>query len=259
MKRLLILLIVCLALAGCKSAGNGNATGDKTLTVSAAASLKDAFGEIAGVYKQQTGQDVTFNFGASGTLEKQIESGAGIDVFASAGRQQMGDLVTKQLIDAASRKDFARNDLVLIVPKDSKIKLQNLDDLKGPDVKRIATGNPKTVPAGQYSEEVFNYMQADDAFRQKLVLAEDVRQVLDYVVRGEVDAGLVYRTDAMIAGDKVKIVATAPDVSHAPITYPVAVIKDTKNADAAAKFVEILTGPEGQAILKKYGFQSATQ
>src|SRR5437868_4473710 len=221
MRTLLICALVCLMLAGCSGRSNSSSA-DGGLTVSAAASLKDAFQEIAGIYKQQTGREVTYNFGASGTLEKQIESGAAVDVFASAGQQQMDELAIMGLLDTGSRKDFARNELVVIVPQNSKLRIQTLDDLKNAAT-RIAVGNPRTVPAGLYADEVFNYMQVDDAFRQKLVFAEDVRQVLDYVARGEVDAGLVYRTDAMIAGDDVKIAAVAPDASHAPITYPVAI------------------------------------
>ncbi|HEY2848075.1 MAG TPA: molybdate ABC transporter substrate-binding protein, partial [Pyrinomonadaceae bacterium] len=193
MKLRLVFALVCVVLVGCHSvppAGGG-------LIVSAAASLKDAFGEVAAIYKQRTGQEVTFNFGASGTLEKQIETGADVDVFASAGKEQMDQLASKGLIDDTTRHDFAKNELVLIVPQDSKLRIATLDDLRGADVKRIAVGNPKTVPAGQYAKEVFGSMKVDDAFRQKLVLAEDVRQVLDYVIRGEVDAGLVYRTDAL--------------------------------------------------------------
>src|SRR5262249_34113006 len=151
---------------------NGPTTGGKILTVSAAASLKDAFGEVAAIYKQQTGQEVTFNFGASGTLQKQIEEGAPVDVFASAGSRQMDELAEKQLINKASRKALGRNELVLTVPADSKLKITNFEQLAGADVKKIAVGNPKTVPAGQYSQQIFDFARFDDAFRQKLILAE---------------------------------------------------------------------------------------
>ncbi|HEY2865758.1 MAG TPA: molybdate ABC transporter substrate-binding protein [Pyrinomonadaceae bacterium] len=261
MKRLFGFTFVCLVFAGCHTTAptlNNNSGNSAALTISAAASLKDAFNEVAAVFKKQTGQDVTFNFGASGTLQKQVETGAGVDIFASAGEQQMDALVSKQLIDDQTRRDFAKNELVLIAPRDSKLKLSGFDQLSGTEIERIAEGNPKTVPAGQYAQEVFTFMKFGNDFQQKLIFAEDVRQVLNYVERAEVDAGIVYKTDAMVAGDKVRVIATAPPESHGPILYPIAVVKDSANKQAAKMFIDILTGPEGQTILSKYGFSAAT-
>lgn len=251
--------VFCLALiAGCrtdstKPAGDA-ANNTNSLTISAAISLKDAFSEIGALYKSKTGKIANFNFGASGALQRQIETGAPVDVFASAGEAQMDALVSKNLLDTATRRDFARNSLVLIVPPDSKLNLTAFSDLTESSVRKIAVGNPKTVPAGQYTEQLFVKSNLKNAVQEKLIFAEDVRQVLDYVVRGEVDAGIVYASDARRAGEKVSVILTAPADSHAPILYSIAVVSDSRNKRAAEQFINLVTGTEGQAILRKYGF-----
>lgn len=229
------------------------------MTVSAAVSLKDAFTEIGELYKKKTGKTVNFNFGASGALQKQIETGAPVDVFASAGEKQMDELAAKKLIDADSRKDFARNKLVLIVPQNSVLNLETFDGLSDLRVQKIAVGNPKTVPAGQYTEQFFEKNNLKNALQSKLIFAEDVRQVLDYVVRGETDAGIVYATDAKSADGKIKIVATASETDHDPILYPLALIKDGKQKQNAKEFSDLVLSAEGQAILQKYGFSGANK
>lgn len=228
-----------------------------SLTVSGAISLKDAFNEIGQLYKSKSGVNVNFNFGSSGALQKQIEAGAPVDLFASAGEKQMDELAEKGLIDTQSRRDFARNKLVLIVPRDSKLNLTQFPDLNRSDLLKIAVGNPKTVPAGQYTEQLFEKTNLKNNIQSKLILAEDVRQVLDYVVRGEVDAGIVYATDARIAGEKVRVVAEAPENSHSPILYPIAIIKDAKQKQSAQDFINLVLSPEGQTVLRKYGFADA--
>jgi molybdate transport system substrate-binding protein len=252
------LILLLIAAAGCATneAWN-NAPAKAELTVSAAVSLKDAFTEMGTLYGTKTGIEVTFNFGSSGTLQKQIETGAPADVFASAGAKQMDELASKGLIDTATGHDLAGNSLVVIVPSDSKLDLKNIRDLSRPEVKKIAAGNPKTVPAGQYTEQFFNKAELMQTVQPKLVLAEDVRQVLDYVSRGEVDAGIVYATDAKIAGEKVRVIATVSDDLHDPIVYPIALIKDAKNRKAADDFIALVISPEGQAIMQKYGFSPA--
>lgn len=254
---ILLLLTFCSCQAGAPESSTDETRDTGNLTVSAAVSLKDAFSEIGNLYKARTGKTVNFNFGASGALQRQIETGAPIDVFASAGAKQMDELTGRALIDEAGRRDFARNALVLIIPSDSQLNLNAFADLAAPAVQRVAVGNPKTVPAGQYTEQLLDHSNLRATLQARLVLAEDVRQVLDYVVRGEVDAGIVYATDARAAGERVRVVATAADDSHAPILYPVAVIKDSKQKGAAQKFVNLVTGAEGQSILHKYGFASA--
>jgi molybdate transport system substrate-binding protein len=224
------------------------------ILVSAAISLKAAFQDIAAEYERQTGNRVRFNFGASGLLQKQIETGAPIDVFASAGEKQMDDLQAQGLIVGASRRDFAANSLALIGPVHSGVVLKSFDDLRRPDIGHVAIGNPKTVPAGQYAEEALRNLKLWNAVQPKLVLAENVRQVLDYVARGEVDAGIAYASDMVGVRGDVMVVAQAPKGSHAPIRYPIAIVKQTEREKDARRFIDLVLSGTGQSILKRYGF-----
>src|SRR4030095_15619267 len=179
----LFLISVVLFLNGCGSTKSflPKAT-DNEVVVSAAVSLKDAFNEIAELNRKQTNTVVHFNFGASGALQKQIESGAPADIFASAGARQMDELANNGLIDLTTRKDFARNALVLVLPA-NRSGVASFTDLTKPEVKKIAIGNPKTVPAGQYTEQTFTRLKLLPEIQSKLIYAEDVRQVLHYRVR----------------------------------------------------------------------------
>ena len=231
----------------------------ENLTVSAAISLKDAFDEIGIAFQAKTGKKINFNYSASGALQQQIENGAPVDVLASAGEKQMDALARSGLIEPSTRRNFARNSLVLITPKDSKLDIKTFDDLTKPDVRKIAVGNPKTVPAGEYAEESLTKMSLQSSLQAKLILAENVRQVLDYVARGEVDAGIVYASDVLTAKDKVDLAATADENSHAPILYPLTIIKDSEQKQIAQAFADFVLSAEGQAILRKYGFKSAAE
>lgn len=225
--------------------------------MSAAVSLRDAFQEIGQLHGARTGRRIAFNFGASGALQRQIEAAAPVDVFASAGAQQMDALADKDLIDRETRRDFARNELVIVTLQTSALRLNSFADLDAAAVQRIAVGNPRTAPAGQYAVQVFDRLGLTAKLQSKFIPAEDVRQVLDYVARGEADAGVVYRTDAQVAGSSVWIVAVAPENSHEPILYPTAVIRESRNSQAARSLVELVTGAEGQSILRRYGFGGA--
>ncbi len=258
MKIQIISILFLLFLGGCQ-ANSSNGVSPETITVSAAISLKDAFNEIGELYRSKTGKGINFNFGASGALQQQIETGAPVDVFASAAQRQMDELADKNLIDAATRRDFARNTLVLIVPKHSTLNLTAFSDLNRPEAMKIAVGNPKTVPAGQYTEQVFEKTGLNPTLKPKIIFAEHVRQVLDYVVRGETDAGVVYATDALVAGETIRVAATAPDDAHDPILYPIALVKDGRQKRTALAFVDVVLSDEGQNILQKYGFASASQ
>jgi len=250
-----LILIMAAVIAGCGGGKQPGATAEPVkLTVSAAASLTDALGELKTIYeKQRDNVIITYNFGASGPLQKQIEEGAPVDLFISAGKSQMDTLAGKGLIHEESRKDLLGNELVLIAGKDSS--LSGFDGLAGADVSKIAVGVPESAPAGMYARETLTAMKLWDKVQPKLVLAKDVRQVLRYVETGNVDAGLVYRSDAMTS-DKVKVVAAAPDDSHKPIVYPMAVIKSTKHQKEAGDFTSFLQGGEASRVFGKYGFKT---
>ena len=231
----------------------------REITVSAAISLKNAFEEIGKLYESQSKDSkVAFNFGASGDLMGQIKGGAPVDVFASAARKDMDELDKAGFVVQDTKTNFVANSVVLIVPSSSKKALTSFEDLKKDEIKKIAVGNPKTVPVGRYSDETFQYYKISDIIQPKLIFAENVRQVLDYVARGEVDAGVVYSTDAIVKQQEVRIIMTAPDASHKPIIYPIAVVKDTKNEKAAKGFISLVTSDEGRKILSKYGFKPIT-
>jgi molybdate transport system substrate-binding protein len=223
------------------------------LLVSAAVSLKGSLEDCGKLFQDRTGMVLQFNFAASGILQKQIEGGAPVDVFASAGQVQMDELGRQGLLLRESRCDFTRNALVLIVPNDS-VGIRSFADLAGPALKRLAIGNPKTVPAGLYSRQTLRSLKLWDKIQSRLIPAEDVRQVLDYVSRGEADAGLVYATDVSVARGRAAQVVQVPDSMHDPILYPVAVIRDSQHKTAARQFIDLLLSPEGQAILQKNGF-----
>lgn len=253
-KNVCVLLLVFLSVLS--TAGISLAESQREITVSAAISLKDAFEEIGKLYEgRNKGTKVVFNFGASGDLIRQIEAGAPVDVFASASLKDMDEADIKGLIISDSRVNFAGNVMVLVVPKYSKLNIRSFNDLRRHDVKKIAIGNPKTVPAGRYSEEVLRYFRLWDVIRDKLVFAENVRQVLDYVARNEVDAGLLYHTDALIRAEDVKIVVKASEESHKAVIYPIAVVKGTKHEKLSKGFIFAVCSNEGKRILKKYGFR----
>ncbi len=228
------------------------------ITVSAAMSLKNAFEEIGRLYERKNrNAKVVFNFGPSGGLISQIEAGAPVDVFASASPKEMDELQKKGLIVSGSRLNFAANTLVLVVPRGQQKKTGSFSDLKAATVKKIAIGNPRTVPAGRYAEEIFRYFGLSDQIKDKLIFAVNVRQVLDYIVRDEVDAGVVYKTDALSQPAEVEVVADAPDAAHEPTFYPIATVKGTKNEVAATAFTSLVASAEGKRILGKYGFKAA--
>lgn len=199
---------------------------------------------------------IASNYGASGTLQLQIEQGAPVDIYVSASPKQMDDLQAKGLLLEGTRRNLLRNEIVLIVPKGSASHVSSFQDLARPEVKPIALGEPSTVPAGEYAKEVLTYLGIYGVVKSKAVLAKDVRQVLTYVETGDADAGIVYSTDA-ISSSKVKVVATAPEKSHAPAIYPVAVIKNAKDPAAARAFEDFLLGTQAHAIFQKYGFAPA--
>ena len=249
--RVLIALTLLLALAVAPAAAHD-------LTLSVAISMKEATEEIGRLFaRAHPAVKVRFNLGASGDLQKQIEAGAPVDVFISAAARQMDELEAKGLIVAASRRAFARNVLVAIAPADSPLDLSRPATLAEARVTRIAIGNPKTVPVGQYTEESLRALGLWDRVRAKLIFAENVRQVLDYVNRGEVDVGFVYATDAATRAGRVKEVFRPAEDTYRPIVYPAAVVAASRQRTLAGAFVDLLAGAEGQGVLRRLGFAAA--
>jgi molybdate transport system substrate-binding protein len=254
-----VLMLVCCTGLLLATEIRAQSTSTHEITVSAAISLKNAFEETGKAFMQKhPGTKVVFNFGASGDLARQIEAGAPVDVFASAAQKDMDDIAKKDLIAPNSRKDFAKNGVILVQPTNSITPIQTLTDLQKTEIKKIAIGNPKTVPAGRYAEEVLRHHNLWDAIKDKLIFGENVRQVLDYVARNEVDAGLVYSTDAIARSKEVKVVTNLPEGSHQPVIYPIGVIKGTKEESLSKAFVDFVISAEGQRILSQYGFITAS-
>lgn len=223
------------------------------LVVSAAASLTNAFKELGQSFEAlNPDTKVLFNFAASDVLLQQIIKGAPADVFASADQEAMNKAEAEKAVQPASRKNFANNQIVLIVPADSQLHIAQLQDLTQAAVKRVAYGNPASVPVGRYTKAALEHAKLWDAVAAKGVPAQNVRQSLDYVARGEVEAGFVFSTDAAVMPDKVKVAVRVP--SQTPVSYPIAVTSDSKQAEMAARFVAYVLSPVGQATLARYGF-----
>lgn len=223
------------------------------LTVSAAASLTDAMNEIKEAYtRENTWVEIALNFGSSGALQQQIEQGAPCDIFISAAPGQMNALQDQELLLNDTRRDLLENKIVLVMPKGVET-ISSFEEIAGDKVEMFSIGAPDSVPAGRYAREVLVSLNIWDVVESKLVLARDVRQVLAYVETGNVDAGIVYQTDAKIS-DKVQIVVVAPEGTHSPIVYPVAVLKSSKHKDEAIEFIEYLFSDEVKTIFQKYGF-----
>jgi molybdate transport system substrate-binding protein len=215
------------------------------ITVSAAASLQDAMKDVGAQFqKNHTEVKINLNFAASGVLQKQIELGAPVDLFASASQNEMNLLEEKGLIIKSTRTNFTRNKLVIIAPSSLTI-----EELKTLD--KIAIGDPKTVPAGRYAQTFLENAGIYEMLKTKLIFAENVRQVLDYVERKEVDAGFVYFSDTLKSNMSV---SSINDSLYSPIVYPIAVINDSQQPAISRQFIEYIQSNEGQIILQKYGF-----
>ncbi|NWF62491.1 MAG: molybdate ABC transporter substrate-binding protein [Fischerella sp.] len=229
------------------------AQSNTNLLVSAAASLKDVMEEIKTSYQQsQPNVNIRYNFGASGALLQQIQQGAPVDVFISAANKQMDTLERSGQLVPDTRSILAKNRLVLIVPNNFT-GVSSFDNLKDSKIKKISIGETRSVPAGQYAEQVLQKLGIYAQLKPKLVYANNVRQVLAAVESGNADAGLVYMTDAKISNN-VKVVVAADEKYHSPIVYPLAVLKTSKNTQAARDFVKFLSSEQAKAVLQKSGF-----
>jgi molybdate transport system substrate-binding protein len=227
-----------------------------SLVVFGAASLTNVLQDIGVDYTRETGQQAQFSFAASSALARQIEAGTRADVFVSADEEWMDYLATRKLIEPKSRHDIVRNRLVLIAPTESPIELKiaphfALAAALGKD--KLATGDPGSVPVGRYARAALTNLGVWSEVASHIVPTEDVRSALAFVARGETPLGIVYETDALVER-RVRVVDTFPDDSHAPITYPVALIATAK--PGAGRFVAYLKSPAARAVFARYGFQN---
>nr|WP_222619026.1 MULTISPECIES: molybdate ABC transporter substrate-binding protein [Ornithinibacillus] len=223
------------------------------LTVSAAVSLKDALEDIKQLYEDENPHvNIRFNFGGSGSLQQQIAQGAPADIFFSAAEDKFNSLVEDGFIKKEDSTQLLKNELVLVAPIEHNGSSE-FEDLLQDDVQRISIGTPDTVPAGKYAKEALEFYNLWSDLQSKFVYAKDVRQVLAYVETGNVEAGIVYKTDALLS-EKVAIIATADPSSHSPISYPVGIIHDTKNYEAARDFYQYLQNQNSLEVFEHYGF-----
>ncbi|MBO9608583.1 MAG: molybdate ABC transporter substrate-binding protein [Paenibacillaceae bacterium] len=224
------------------------------LTVSAAASLTDALNEIGKKYEaSHANVKLAFNYGASGTLQQQIEQGAPADLFLSAASKNMKTLVDKQLVDAGKQRNLLSNELVVVVPADSKLTLTGVADLAKPEVKVLSVGIPESVPAGQYAKDALTNAKLWDSLQTKTVQAKDVKAVLQTVETGNAEAGFVYKSDALTS-TKAKIAFTVTPGTYGAIEYPIGIVKATKNAKETEELYNYLQSKEALDIFVKYGF-----
>ncbi|WP_338470748.1 molybdate ABC transporter substrate-binding protein [Niallia sp. XMNu-256] len=261
MKRWFLFASIILALLFASSCANNKNTDKQEtegknnveLTVSAAASLADAMNVIQKAYQAEHPEvTLRFNFGASGSLQQQVSQGAPVDLFFSAAEDKFDLLVEEGVIAEEDGMDLLGNELVLIVPKEGSM-IKNFEDLAKAGIDKISIGTPETVPAGKYARESLENIGLWKDAESKIVYAKDVRQVLSYVGTGNVEAGMVYKTDAL-GSDQVEIIATAETDTHTPIVYPVGVIKDSEHYEAAKDFYEYLQNDEALKVFEKYGF-----
>ncbi len=248
------LLLTLMIMVACQSPVEEKT--DSTLTISAAASLKEAMTEIKELYiSENPDTELILTFASSGSLAEQIKQGAQVDVFLSASTKYMDDLKEAGEVDQTSLKNLLANEVVLIVPKNSTTTITDFSQLIDPSIKKIGIGEPQTVPAGQYASEVFAFYNIKDQIKDKIVYAKDVKEVLTWVETENVTAGVVYSTDAKVS-DSVKIIATASSDSHKAIIYPIAVTKASKNPQTAKAFIDFLSSNEIKEIFVKYGFET---
>jgi molybdate transport system substrate-binding protein len=255
LRKLYIILFIAISISitGCQSDKDNK---QKELTISAAASLREALEEAGQKFMDENPEiKLIYNFGGSGSLQQQISHGAPVDLFISAAEDKYNQLIAKDMIDKNHSVQLLGNELVLIVPKEQQ-NIETLDDLQDSDIKRIAIGTPESVPAGQYAKQTFLSAGLWSSLEAKIIYTKDVRQVLSYVETKSVDAGIVYKTDAIIS-DKIKTVPISGHDLHDPIIYPAGVVSSSENPDEAIQFFEFLRGQEAIKIFKKYGFKAA--
>ena len=249
----LIIIVIISWILGQNNAKKLISSRSPQLTISAAISLKDALEEIKPIY-QTIHQDleIIYNFSSSGSLQQQIEQGAPVDIFISAGNKQMDALESKKLLLVGTRQKLLTNQLVLVTPKNEKL-INKIQDLTQTNVEKIAMGEPHSVPAGQYTIEVLSYYQILDKIKSKIIYAKNVRQVLSYLETGNVNAGFVYLSDAKTSRE-IRLVEIFSKNSYSPIVYPIAVLKSSKNPKIAKEFSQFLFSRSAKKVFNKFGF-----
>ncbi|MGL5346998.1 MAG: molybdate ABC transporter substrate-binding protein [Peptostreptococcaceae bacterium] len=248
--RLILSMSMMLFTVGCNIKNNAEKI---ELNISAASSTKEVMERIKIEYeKSNSDTELIINYGGSGSLQQQIEQGAPCDIIISASNKQIKELSKKGLLLEESITDLSKNELVLITPKDSNI--IEISDLLKNKVMHIAMGEPSSVPAGEYAKEATNNLNIYNSIKNKIVYAKDVKEVLAWVMSSNAEAGFVYYTDA-INNEKVKIVEKINANNHKPITYPIAIVKDSKNIEKAKEFQTYLLSLKGQAIFEEFGYK----
>ena len=251
MKAGLIWLGLGLLTVGLSEAASRVLPGDRSITVAAASDLRFAFTEIGTLYEQETDARVVFTFGSTGNLARQIENGAPIDIFAAANLRFVEDLSSKGLIVKGTQQSYALGRIVLASNRETGLRLINLRELLRPEVKRVAIANPQHAPYGMAAKQALEALGIWNPLRLKLVYGENVRQALQYVQTGNVDAGIIALSIADVPGVTYNLI---DDRLHQPLKQALAVIKGTKNEELARGFVNFINGPKGRTIMKKYGF-----
>jgi molybdate transport system substrate-binding protein len=249
--RLVSFFLLLVVLAGCKPPGTPGAPA-KEITVAAAANLSDAFAEVAKQFESKTGTHVVLSFGATGDLAKQIENGAPFDVFAAADREHVETLQKKDLLEPDTIGVYARGVLVLWAPPGSKIGLKMLDQTASPEVTRVAVAKPDLAPYGRATVETLKSLHLWEQVEPKVVYGENVSQVKQYAATGNVD--LAFIPLALVRPSEGQFVRVLPEL-HQPIEQAICVPRDSEHKEAARKFVHFVMSPEGQAILKRFGYE----
>ncbi len=267
MKRLILVGIALLSLiiaAGCSKPAEATAAAEPAakepiaITFSAAKSLTECLPEVAELYSKEHPEiRIAFNFGSSGSMRQQIEEGAEVDLYMPAGKKDVDALKDKGMLLDDTLRNVLGNQLALVVPSDSALQIAGFQELTKEGIKKLAVGEPGSVPAGKYAEETLTNLGILDAVKAKIVYAKDVREVLAWVATGNADAGVVYITEAK-ASDKVKVIAIADEASHSPIVYPGAVLKASKHPAEAKAFLDFISSQESKAIFDRYGYTFLT-
>ena len=234
---------------GCQPAETSN-----QITISASATFQDVMETIKPLYQEKYPEkEITYNFGASGSLQRQIEQGAPVDVFMVADAEKMDSLEEQGLIISETRQDILKNKIALVTASDNNLELTNFNDITQESINLVGLGEAKTVAAGRYTQEILDSLNIADEVYAKAVYGKDVRQIVNYVATGNVEVGIVFQTDAKNTNN-IKTITTAPKESHSPIICPIAVIKDSQNTETGKEFIEFLTSNQAQAVFENYGF-----